>query len=243
MNPDAMIPYGLALQAYFQGETAAQVIIRRDDGLETVMPVSYFFRSTTDFFPIEVAALQQCRGQVLDIGAGSGLHSLVLQSHGLVVTAIDIDPAVVEIMSQRGVRDKHVADILQYRGGPFDTLLMLGHGIGMVEDMHGLNDFLISARQLTRSDGQLLLHSLDVRQAGDPGHRAYHEANRRAGRYVGETRLQFEYRGESGPYCGWLHIDPGTLAEQAEQAGWDVEIVLEHEGGEYLARLTRQRAD
>jgi hypothetical protein len=109
----------------------------------------------------------------------------------------------------------------------------------MVEDLPGLNRFLAHARRLTRGGGQLLLHSLDVRRTDDTRHLAYHEANRQAGRYVGATRVQFEYEGEAGPYCAWLHVDPETLGQRAEQAGWDCRIILEQDSGDYLARLTR----
>jgi cyclopropane fatty-acyl-phospholipid synthase-like methyltransferase len=187
-----------------------------------------------------VAALGRCRGRVLDIGAGTGLHSVVLQSRGLMVTAIDISPQAVGIMSERGVGDVQCADILEFDGGPFDTLVMLGHGIGMVEDLAGLDRFLERARSLVPRDGQVLLHSLDVRRTKDPDHLDYQEAVRRAGRYIGEIRMQFVFEGETGPVCGWLHLDPETLKRHAESAGWTCNKVMEEESGDYLARLTRQ---
>jgi SAM-dependent methyltransferase len=239
MDPIVLKPYGLALKAYFHGQSAAQLTIRRDDGIEESMPVSQFFRSPTEFSAIEQAALERCRGSVLDVGAGSGVHSLAMQSKGITVTAVDISPLAVEIMVERGVRDVHCADILRFPGGPFDTILLLGHGVGMVEDLPGLDRFLTHARQLTGSGGQLLLHSLDVRQTEDPKHLAYHEANLRAGRYVGEIRFQFEYEGHSGPYLSWLQVDLQTLREQAESTGWNCEMIMEPVGGEYLACLTR----
>jgi 2-polyprenyl-3-methyl-5-hydroxy-6-metoxy-1,4-benzoquinol methylase len=239
MNPDAMVPYGLALIAHFRGDTRAQLVIRREDGIEDTLPVSHFFRPPAEFFPIEVEALERSRGRVLDIGAGTGLHSLVLQSRGLTVTAIDISPEAIMIMREVGVEDLRCADILGFEGGPFDTLLMLGHGIGMVEDLDGLDRFLAHARSLVRSDGQVLLHSLDVRKTEDPGHLALHEANRRAGRYLGEIRMQFVFEGQTGPACGWLHVDPETLEHHAESAGWTCDTVFEEESGDFLARLTR----
>jgi hypothetical protein len=141
-------------------------------------------------------------------------------------------------MTQRGLGDVRCADIFDFDEGPFETLLMLGHGIGIVEDLQGLSRFLVHARRLIRDDGQLLATSLDVRRTDDQSHLAYHEANREAGRYVGETRVQFEYDGRVGPYCGWVHIDPLTLAEHAALVDWACEILLEDESGEYLARLT-----
>jgi 2-polyprenyl-3-methyl-5-hydroxy-6-metoxy-1,4-benzoquinol methylase len=237
MDARAMMPHGLALLAHFNGEHEAQLTVRRDDGVESVLPVSHFFRSPDDFSSIELTALELCKGHVLDIGAGTGLHSLAMQAQGMTVTAIDISPEAVEIMSKMGVQDLHCDDVCQFRGGPFDTLLMLDHGIGMVEDLPGLGRFLAHAHQLARSGGQILLHSLDVRQTDDPSHLAHHAANRLAGRYVGETRVQFEYEGRSGPYCGWLHVDPQVLMREAESAGWECEVVAEAEGGDYLARL------
>jgi SAM-dependent methyltransferase len=242
MNPNAMTPFGLALLAYFGGETSAQIAICRDDGLEDLVPVSQFYRSPDEFLPIEVSAIERCQGHVLDIGAGTGIHSLVLQSHGRSVTAIDISPQAVEILTERGIADAHCVDVFDFEEGPFDTLLMLGHGIGMVEDIPGLTRFLAHAHRLTSAHGQILLNSLDVRETDDPDHLAYHEANRRAGRYIGEVRLQFEYRGQVGPYCGWLHVDPQTLCAQAGHVGWECEIVLEEGSGDYLARLTHPRA-
>lgn len=240
MNPKAMVPYGLALRAYYNGDAEARLMARRDDGTDAPLPVSHFFRTPEQFFPIEVAALERCRGHVLDIGAGTGLHSLVLQSRGLPVTAIDICPQAVEIMTQLGVEDVRCADILDFDGGPYDSLLMLGHGIGIVEELAGLDRFLAHALSLIRNDGQVLLNSYDVRKTTDSGNLAYHEANRRAGRYIGEIRMRFVFEDETGPLCGWLHVDPETLQRHAEQAGWWSETILEEETGDYLARLTRQ---
>jgi len=242
MNPNAMTPFGLALLAYFRGETSAQIVIRRDDGLEDPLPVSQFFRSPDEFIPIEVAAIERCQGHVLDIGAGTGIHSLVLQSQGRSVAAIDISPQAVEILPERGFADVRCVDVFDVEEGPFDTLLMLGHGIGMVEDITGLTRFLVHAHRLTSAHGQILLHSLDVSKTDNPDHLAYHESNQRAGRYIGEGRLQFEYRGQVGPYCGWLHVDPQTLCAKAGQGGWECENVLEEDSGDYLARLTHPRA-
>lgn len=242
MNPEAMSLHGKSLLDYYSGSRTAEIIVRRDDGLETVLPVGVFFRPQTEILPSEVEAINQCRGHVLDIGAGSGVHTLLLQSKGLTVTAIDINPDAVNIMIQRGIQDVHCADVMQFKGGPFDTLLMLGHGIGMVEDIQGLNLFLDYATRLIRGDGQLLLNSVDVRQTDDPVHLKYHKANRLAGRYIGETRIQFEYKGENGPFCGWLHVDPQTLQEQAELTDWRSEIIFQEKSGEYLARLIHKRS-
>jgi SAM-dependent methyltransferase len=238
MDPAAMTPHGRALLAYADGDTAAAQIIRRDDGNEASIPVSLFFRTPDQFWPIERAALARCEGHVLDIGAGSGLHTLALEARGLSVTAIDISPEAVAVMRRRGVRDARVSDIYAFEDGPFDTLLMLGHGIGIAETLAGLDRFLTHAPRLTASDGRLLVTSLDVRRSDAPENVAYREANRRAERYAGEIRIQMEFAGTAGPYCGWLHVDAETLEDHARKAGWTCEVVHQEESGDYLARLT-----
>ena len=238
----AMRPHGEALLAYAEGNTDAQLIIRRDDGLETPLPVGLFFRSPAEFSPIEVAALQHCHGHVLDIGAGTGLHTLALQSRGIRVTAIDISPEAVDIMHRRGVTDARCCDILAFTGEPFETLLMLGHGIGIAGTLPGLDHLLRHVYKLTQPGGHLLVHSLDVRRTDDPVHLRYHDANRRAGRYVGSIRTQFTYGDHTGPYCDWLHVDHDTLEEHAEPVGWSCDVLVEEASGEYLARLTRIKA-
>lgn len=240
MNRESMGPHGRALLAYFEGDTSAELILRRDDGLASPLPVRHFFRGPGEFSPLERTALDACRGRILDIGAGSGLHSLELVARGHDVVAIDICPEAVHVMRRRGLVDAHCADVLSFDGGVFDTLFLLGHGIGMAETRSGLAGFLEGLCRSAAADGQVLLDSLDVRATGDPVHRAYHETNRKAGRYEGDVRLQIEYAGDAGPFCGWLHVDPDTLAEEARRAGWDTGVLSRTEAGEYLARLQRR---
>jgi SAM-dependent methyltransferase len=238
MNPKAMEPHGRALAAWFMGDTGAELVILRDDGDRAAIPVGYFFREEAEFGAIERAALDHCVGKVLDVGAGTGLHALALREKGLPVTAIDISVDAVDIMKRRGLKDVHLADVFEYNGGPFDTIMLMGHGIGMAETIAGLDRFLSHARRLVSPGGQLLLDSLDVRVTGEERHLAYHESNRKAGRYVGETRLRFGFRDEEGPECGWLHVDKETLGEHAGKAGFCSEVLLEQKDGQYLARLT-----
>ena len=237
MSPDAMNLHGHSLLDYYNGEKDTQIIIRRDDGFETSLPVNIFYRPQSEFFPGEDLVFKNCYSHILDIGAGSGCHSLVLQSKGFKVTAIDICSQTVDIMKKRGVRNVYCKNIMQFDEGQFDTLLMLGHGIGMVENIQGLENFLIHAHQLINKGGQLILNSLDTSKTNELIHLNYHEANRRAGRYIGETRIQFEYKGKKGPFCGWLHVDPQKLIELAGRENWNSEIIYEEESGEYTACL------
>jgi len=74
-----MQPFGRALLAYQRGDHDTRFSIRRDDGFTATVPIGMFFRPPGEFSTLEIAALDECRGHVLDVGAGSGLHSLALQ--------------------------------------------------------------------------------------------------------------------------------------------------------------------
>ncbi len=239
MDPRAMEPFGCALLAYHNGRKDATILVRRDDGMEVPMPAGAFFRNEGQFSDAERLALKRCQGHVLDVGAGTGAFALALEKRGCAVTALDICPEAVDLMRRRGVKDIVCTDILTYRCGSFDTVMLLGHGIGMVESLDGLARFFQHARTWLGVEGFLILDSLDVRVTLDPVNLAYHEVNRAAGRYIGEIRMRFEFEGTTGPYFGWLQVDPETLAHYAEAAGWHCEVIHHDKTGEYLAELRR----
>jgi SAM-dependent methyltransferase len=236
MDAEAMKPYGMALLDYHEGHLSAAVEIVRDDGLVTLLPASTFFRPAQEY-EIERTALELTRGRVLDVGAGTGLHSIFLQEKGLKVCAIDLSPEAIQVMQGRGVIDVHRADVMSFAGGKFDTILMMGHGIGMVENLSGLDQFLAHARTLLRPGGQILMTSLDVRVTSEPMNLSYQKRNAESGHYIGEIRMRFKHGDVAGPLFTWLHVDPKTLTKHAQTFGWDCEVIRMEKDGNYLARL------
>ena len=125
-----------------------------------------------------------CKGYVLDIGAGTGCHSLALQDRGTRVLAIDVSPQALEILSKRGVEECQHADVFEFQGGPFDTLLLMMHGIGMVEDLAGLDRFLRPRPQASEARWPA-----PVRLAGCPLHRQSRAPGLSAGQPAGRALL------------------------------------------------------
>ena len=190
---DAMKPHGQALLDYYGGETSIEIILERDDGPQVRLPVSVFFRTPDAFFPLEDTAIELCKGRVLDIGAGTGLHALALQERGHEVTALDISPEAVDVMKRCGVKDVRIGDIFRFPPEPFDTLLLLGHGIGMVENLAGLDRFLKRMKDFVEPDGQLLINSMDVTATDDPQHLSYHQSNIQAFYFYNKTRVNLGF--------------------------------------------------
>jgi SAM-dependent methyltransferase len=231
-------PHADAMRAYHRGHHDI-IIVVYDDYERDEVPLSYFFRSPDDFPEVEQLALELCRGRVLDVGAGSGCHALALQDRGLEVTAIEIVPALVQILRDRGVRDARQATWMDLVAEPFDTVLMMMNGLGLAETLEGLHHFFRDARRLLRPKGQVLADSTDVRVRMDLEAARSGSLKRSDGRYIGELHFQLEFEGRKGPPFGQLYVDPGTLKEIAGQEGWNCGIVrAPDQYGHYLARLT-----
>ena len=233
-----MRPFGVALLDYYRGDHEATISMHIDDAFTTLQPVGDFFREPRTH-ELERLALDLCRGRVLDVGAGAGIHTLLLQEEGCDVSAIDICPEAVSIMRDRGVADVHLGDIMSLENETFDTLLMMGHNIGMVETLDKLEPFLRHARTITAPDGQILLTSKDVRVTDEPVFLAYQQRNVEAGRFIGEVRISMEYGGIRGPLFSWLHVDSETLAAHAARTGWQIGVVKKQPDGNYMAQLRR----
>lgn len=204
--------------------------LHSDLGEHEELAVAGWFRDLTG--PSDRAAVDLARGRVLDVGAGTGLHSLALQGRGLAACAIDFVPEAVEIMRRRGVHDARLANLFDFRDGLFDTILVLANGIGLAETLAGLPRLFTAFDRLLAPGGQVLCDSTDLRAEG-------FGAKRDDGRYIGEILFQLEYKGEKAPPFPQLYVDPDLLAARATQSGWVCEVAQQYGNGGYLARLTR----
>ena len=167
MKTEGMDPYGQSLRDFQSGDISAKFIVHRDDGYSGEIPTGVFFRISLDFSLLEQIAMNLCRGYVLDIGAGAGCHSLALQDRGIRVLAIDISSHAIEVMAKRGVKEVRQADVFEFRGRKFDTLLMMMHGIGIVGNLPGLDRFLAHTHRLLKPNGQIVFDSFDARCTDD----------------------------------------------------------------------------
>jgi SAM-dependent methyltransferase len=236
--PSSWAPLGHALLDYEAGDHQAALEVIMEDGNRLPLPAAAFFDPPNELPDVELVAFEFCLGRVLDVGAGAGRHTLELQNRGHEVVALDVCPEAVAVMARRGVEDPRRGDVFQHQDPqPYDTLLLLMNGLGLVGDLAGLDIFLAYAHTLLAPGGQIIVDSSDLRSIDDVDELARAAERQRCGRYRSETRQQLEYGGLKGRPFGWLYTDQDLLTIHAKRQGWHPQVVFEDEEGTFLCRL------
>lgn len=236
--PAEQDPMGMAIRDYYREGKAQRLCVFSTMFDEDEMPVPHLFRTEATMNVLERTALSLCRGRVLDVGAGSGCHTLPLQAKGLEVTAIDVSPLSVEIMRERGVRDARLADFFtdDFSTG-FDVILMLMNGIGICGAVTELPEFFRRVDALLAPGGCVITDSCDLSYIyeDEDGNIDFTGVEG----YYGEVDYQMKYGEVEGPIFNWLYIDFETLAVEAEKNGFRATYLRGDEGSTYLVCLER----
>ena len=232
-----MDPMGRAIADYHRTGTADRLRVFSPMFEEDEIPLTTLFRNYDAMPEIERTALDRANGRVLDVGAGAGCHSLVLQEKGIDVTAIDISPLSVETMKERGVRKVSEQDFFALTS-QYDTILMLMNGIGIAGSLERMPQFFRHLNKILAPGGQLLCDSSDISYVfeDEDGIIEYPET----GAYYGEVSFRMQYKNTIGEPFPWLYIDAETLTRVAAENGYATEVIAEGEHYDYLARITRK---
>jgi SAM-dependent methyltransferase len=233
-NTDAL---GEALLDYLNDRNTENIKVISSISEDDELPLSYLFRTEEELPIIEKKALSLCEGKVLDVGAGSGIHSLILQKRGLNVTSIDTSKGAVETMKQRGVINPLHKNFFALKNKKFDTLLFLMNGVGIAQTLDGLTPFLTHCKNLLSENGQILLDSSDIKymfEEEDDGSILLNLKDN----YYGEVTYQMSYKNHKTSQFSWLFVDFNTLQNHASQIGLTCELIIKGNHFDYLARIT-----
>lgn len=229
-------PMGAAIYDFHRNGSADVLKVYSSDFDDDEIPVADLFREYEEMPYIERVALDMADGKVLDVGAGSGCHSLALTKAGKESVAIDISPLSVEVMRERGVDARLVNLYDESFAEKFDTVLMLMNGTGIIGTLENMETFFTRIRQLLNPDGCVLIDSSDLRYLfeEEDGSLMIDLADD----YYGLVDYQMQYKEVLGEPFDWLYVDFDTLAYYAEENGFKAEMVANGEHYDYLARLT-----
>lgn len=217
-NDDA---FGAALLAHAAGQRSWHVI-ERDDGYFDAFSADVFFAEPDEWPEGEAVGLDHIRGRVLDVGVGAGRYALPLQDAGCEVVGLDTSAGAVEVAIHRGVRETFVGTIFDYEGNGFDTFLLSGHNLGLLESPTKTPAFLGQLEKLARPGARIVGTGRDPLVTDDADHLAYQNLNVSRNREPGQLRLRIRYRKAVSAWFGyWMQPLP-ALTELLRSHGWEV---------------------
>lgn len=229
-------PMGRAIYDFHHGKKVGTLKVLSSQFDDDEIPVEELFRDFDSMPELERVALELSEGTILDVGAGSGCHSLALKKMGKRVKAIDISPLSVQVMQDRGVDARLVNFYDKDFTERFDTILLLMNGSGIIGRLENMPTFFERLRELLTPNGSVYMDSSDLRYL-------YEEEDGSfmidlADEYYGLVDFQMEYNGIKGEPFDWLYVDLNTLSYYAEESGFKVECVAVGDNYDYLAKIT-----
>ena len=227
--------FGKALLDFQNGNYTEDILTSTSISEDDVLHLPYLFRTFSEMPKLEKKALKLAKGKTLDVGCGSGSHSLYLQNKGINVKAIDISEGAIEVSKRRGVANAEVLDVLN-ETETFDTILLLMNGTGIFQKIKEVSKYLLHLKSLLNSGGQILIDSSDINYMyEDEDGGVWYNANNA---YYGELDYFLSYKGEREISMKWLYLDFNTLLTACTSVGINCELILEGEHFDYLARLS-----
>lgn len=230
-------PIGQALIDYLDTKKESTIHVDTNLTEDESIPTSYFFRTYDEMPKSEQVALDLSKGKILDLGAGSGVHSLYLQEKGMEVYPIDISELSANVMKQRGLNNVRLQDYRTITNEKYDTILLLMNGIGMVQKITNIPQFLQQIKGLLNTGGQVLLDSTDILYMFEDEENGGYLIDLNSG-YYGEMIYFVSYKDIKGEPFDWFYIDYGLLFDYAKAEGFTCEMVVSEDEGHYLAKLT-----
>ncbi len=222
--------FGQALLDYYHNRFEPPLLLHNEYGPPEVIPVERYFLDEQDYSDLEIFALRQVKGKILDVGAATGRHARFLQMHDYDVEAMDISQGCGSIMKEAGIKKVIIDNIYQFNKKKYDTILMLMNGIGISGTIDGLIKLLLHLKTILHLKGLLLFDTTNISYLFTDGQ--FPET-----KYFGELTFRYEYKNMVDEPFNWLYIDQDKLVEVANTTGWNCQIVYEDETSAYLARL------
>jgi SAM-dependent methyltransferase len=229
-------PMGAAIYDYHKTGKAGKLRVLSSQFDEDEIPVEQLFRTYEQMPLMEKTALNLAKGRILDVGAGSGCHTLALQDMGKECKAIDISPLSVETMKERGVKEVELINLFDNAfDQKFDTILMLMNGSGIIGKVENLKYFFNKIRQNLNPGGCIYMDSSDLKFLFEEEDGSF--LIDISGDYYGEVDFKMKYKNIKGDSFDWLYIDFETLSHYAEENGFKAETIVLGEHYDYLACL------
>lgn len=216
----------LLLDAWKHGGAPGRVfeVMERSDGWIGVADSATYFTRYEEWAVLDRRLMDRTRGKVLDIGCGAGRHSRYLIERGYEVLAIDTSPGAVQVANMQNVPALvGSAARIPAPDSSFDTILLMGQNLGLLEGRQHAQSVLAEIRRVARPGAQILASGIDPYINDDPVRQGYRERNRAAGRLPGQMSLRIRYRHMTSPYFDYLFCSREELEGILLETAWHLE--------------------
>ncbi|GGI57037.1 class I SAM-dependent methyltransferase [Winogradskyella haliclonae] len=226
--------FGKALLEYYNNNYTEDIVTWTNISDKDSLPLPYLFRAYSEMPKLEQKALQLAKGKVLDVGCGSGSHSLYLQDKGFEVKAIDISKGAIDVAKKRGIIHAEHKALLD-ETETFDTILLLMNGTGIFQEFTLVSNYLKHLKSLLNPNGQILIDSSDIKYMYQDDDGGFWLDT--SGRYYGELDYYLSYKGDHEQPIKWLYLDFETLKTACLSVGLNCKKVMDGEHYDYLAKI------
>jgi hypothetical protein len=131
---------------------------------------------------------------------------------------------VLQVLRRKAVNDPR-----------FDSLAMLGHRFGLVENTSELKNYFQTVHDQFAPAGRILLTSVDTGSLARPTQRAQTHLNSPS---ASLEYQQFQQPDLIGPYFSMSFFTSETIQNQSSVSGWSTKVVYQPDGHNYLVCLT-----
>ncbi len=240
--------YGNALMDFFLGKED-RYAIEREDGYLDIGHLATYFQEYEKWGDLEKRMPEFVQGRVLDVGCGAGRHALHLQSLGFEVVATDKSPLGIEVCKKRGVKNAvavSIDDLVEMADpalGVFDTIIMMGHNIGLLHDFEQGRKILSRLAQMTSPTARIIGTTRDIRGTDKLHHLAYQKWNVERRRMPGQIKFRIRHEMFASDWMDYLFVSEEELRDMASDTGWRLDSTVSGDGGfggtSYLAVLCK----
>jgi len=217
-------------------------IVERDDGFIEPADATQYFREHSEWPLHEREAIRFARGPALDIGCGAGRVSLYLQEQGMEVLAIDNSPLAIKTARKRGVKSARVLDIRDIRAlkARFASIVMYGNNFALLGSPARAKRLLAAMDRITTPEARIIGGVCNPYLTKEPAHLAYHQRNRRRGRWAGQLRIRIRFEQYVGAWFDYLFVSPEEVRKLVADTPWKVADYVPGRGPLFVAVLEKR---
>jgi len=217
--------FGQALLDFSRGDNE-KFYLQDSKGKKSEQKLSKYFRNYKEFTNLERKIIFLSKGEILDVGCGTGQYIPHLMKKGKVL-GIDISSKAIQAAKEKyNLKNVKVADIFNFKPSKkFDTIVLLENNLGMAQTIPRTKKLLKILSNHLNTSGQILTDAHEVKGKN-------HDT-------VFNGELRPVWKGKIGDKFMWINFNSGYLKELCEEMSLNLKVIGRNKTS-YLAKITKK---